>query len=84
MKITFDIELTPEEARIMLGLPDFKPMHEAVANKMQEKMETAVNDMGDPEYWLKTYFPLGVQGMDSFQKMMGGMAGAASKASDKE
>ncbi|WP_420846806.1 DUF6489 family protein [Microvirga tunisiensis] len=28
MKITMDVECTPEEARAFLGLPDVKPMQE--------------------------------------------------------
>ena len=38
MKVTFDIDCTPEEARAFLGLPDVRPMQEAVMKQVQEKL----------------------------------------------
>ena len=80
MKVQFDIDLTPEEARTLLGLPNFQPVHDAITAKVQEKMESAMDDMTDPEYWRKTYFSLGAQGVEQFQKMMGGFAKAYQKS----
>lgn len=34
MKITFDIDCTPAEARAFLGLPDLTVLHEAYLTKM--------------------------------------------------
>ena len=39
-----------------------------------------MDDMTDPEYWRKTYFSLGAQGVEQFQKMMGGVAKAYQKS----
>ena len=38
MKITMDIECTPEEARTFLGLPDVKPMQEQLMRELQDRM----------------------------------------------
>lgn len=35
MKITFDVECTPEEARRFLGLPDLSEVHQAYVEKMR-------------------------------------------------
>src|SRR3546814_20185668 len=35
MKVHFDIECTPEEARTFLGLPDLKPVHDIYVDRMQ-------------------------------------------------
>ena len=37
MKVTIDIDCTPEEARTFLGLPDVKPFQDAMMDKMQMK-----------------------------------------------
>jgi len=39
MKITVDIDCTPEEARKFLGLPDVAPMQETLMRQVQERME---------------------------------------------
>ena len=43
MKVTVDVDCTPEEARRFLGLPDLSPVHEAYV----EKMKAAVTDGAD-------------------------------------
>lgn len=69
MKINVDIDLTPEEARTMLGLPDMKPMQEAVMQRLEEKMLESLDEMSQPDYLFKRFFPLGIQGMEDFQRM---------------
>ena len=68
MKIKFDIECTPEEARTFLGLPDVKPMQDALIKEMQAKMQDNIQAM-DPETMMKTWMPLAIQNMTDFQKM---------------
>ncbi|MCA1907424.1 MAG: DUF6489 family protein [Magnetospirillum sp.] len=68
MKITVDIDCTPDEARSFLGLPDVKPMQEAMMNQIQERMTATLSAM-EPEAMLKTWLPAGVQGMEQLQKM---------------
>jgi len=68
MKITVDVDCTPEEARAFLGLPDVKPMQDAVMAQVQERMTNALAAM-DPETMVKTWLPAQVQGMEQLQKM---------------
>jgi hypothetical protein len=68
MKITFDVDCTPEEARSFLGLPDVKPMQDSLLAKIEERMATNLDAMS-PEALLKTWLPAGVQGMEQLQKM---------------
>ncbi len=68
MKITIDIDCTPEEARHFLGLPDVKPMQDAMMREIQERMSANLQAM-DPDTMLKTWLPAGLQGMEQFQKM---------------
>lgn len=68
MKITVDIDCTPDEARHFLGLPDVKPMQDAMMQEIQERMRANLQAM-DPETMLKTWLPAGLQGMEQMQKM---------------
>ena len=42
MKITAEIDCTPEEARRAMGLPDLSPIHERYIQMMMETMEGGV------------------------------------------
>lgn len=68
MKFTVDVDCTPEEARAFLGLPDVKPMQDALMKQVQERMTASLSAM-DPETMIKTWLPAGVQGMEQLQKM---------------
>lgn len=84
MKISFDIECTPEEARTFLGLPDVRPMQENLMTQLQERMATTLA-AANPESLLKTWLPAGVQGMEQLQKMFWtGLQNAAFRAKSDE
>lgn len=83
MKITVDIDCTPEEARSFLGLPDVKPMQEAMMNQIQERMTATLSAM-EPEAMLKTWLPAGVQGMEQLQKMFWNQFAAATTRRDSK
>ncbi|HEX6102622.1 MAG TPA: DUF6489 family protein [Alphaproteobacteria bacterium] len=65
MKITVDIDCTPEEARTFLGLPDVKPMQEQLMRELQERMAANIRAMA-PDEMLKTWLPAGLA---SFEQM---------------
>ncbi|MCF8482963.1 MAG: DUF6489 family protein [Rhodospirillum sp.] len=67
MKLTVDVDCTPEEARTFLGLPDVKPMQEALMTQIQERMATNLNAM-DPDTLFKTWFPTQVQNLGNLQE----------------
>jgi len=68
MKVTVDIDCTPEEARVFFGLPDVQPMQAAVMKQIEERM-TANLDAMSPEAMLKSWLPAGVQGLEQLQNM---------------
>lgn len=81
MKISVDIDCTPEEARRFLGLPDVTAANEALMAEVQNRMLANLRTM-DPETLMKTWLPIGLQGMEAFQKMLLGQmakAGAAAR-----
>ena len=83
MKVTIEIDINPKEARQMLGLPDLEPMQAAVIDKVQAKMETAIESMTDPKSLFDTFFPVGIQAMDQFQNFFTGIAGAARESKEE-
>ncbi|MFP4313064.1 MAG: DUF6489 family protein [Alphaproteobacteria bacterium] len=88
MKIKFDIECSPEEARKFLGLPDVAPMQEKMMAEIEAKMQDNIRNL-DPETMVKTWLPATMQGFGEMQKMfwaqMGGVPGASKNSdSDKE
>tara|TARA_B100002003_G_C13718388_1_gene359893 strand:- start:143 stop:421 length:279 start_codon:yes stop_codon:yes gene_type:complete len=86
MKIKFDIECTPEEARTFLGLPDVIPMQESLMREIEAKMQDNIRNL-DPETMVKTWLPATIQGWGEMQKMfwnqMGGMPGSPGSTSSK-
>jgi hypothetical protein len=88
MKISIDIDCTPQEARSFLGLPDVAPMQEALMQEMQSRMLKALDSM-EPEALLKNWLPASFQGWEELQKnfwaqMTGTGAGSSRKKQGKE
>ena len=68
MKVKIDIDCTPEEARSFFGLPDVKPMQDAMMKEVEERLKANVQAM-DPEVMIKTWLPAGIQGWEQMQRM---------------
>jgi hypothetical protein len=69
MKVTIEVDCTPEEARTFLGLPDVTQLHHSMMAEVQKKMSESMA-MLEPEAFVKTWLPMGLQGVEAFQKMM--------------
>jgi hypothetical protein len=69
MKVTIDIDCTPQEARQFFGLPDVEPMQRAVLAEM-ERRTLAEMEKFTPENLLQTWFSTGQHGADLFAKMI--------------
>ncbi|MEG3619183.1 DUF6489 family protein [Magnetovibrio sp. PR-2] len=88
MQVTINVECTPEEARTFFGLPDVKPVQEAMMAEMQKRMEAGMSSM-DAENLMKMWMPGGatgsVPGFEQFQKLFwDSMNMAASAAQPKK
>ncbi len=71
MKITINIECSPEEARSFMGLPDVAPFQNAMLDEMKNNIQKAASAI-EPETMLKTLFPLQSEGMADLQKAFWG------------
>jgi len=54
MKITINIECTPDEARQFLGLPNLQPVHDAVMARLERQITEAV-DAFSPQQLLQSW-----------------------------
>ena len=75
MKIKLDVDCTAEEARRFLGLPDVRPLQEALLNEVQQQMSANIKAM-DPKTMVETWLPATLKGFEQLQQMfMAQMAG---------
>jgi hypothetical protein len=68
MKVTVNIDCTPEEARAFFGLPDVQPL--------QERLSANLKAM-DPETMIKTWLPAAVKGFEQWQDMVASQMSSA-------
>ena len=84
MKIRWEVDLTPEEAREVLGLPDVKPVQAAVMAKMEKKLTDAIDSFG-PETVIRSWFSTIPQGADEMRNLFTGFLNlAASKKGESD
>lgn len=77
MKISIDIDLTPQEARDFMGWPDMSKLHEATFSQLNEQIKS-----GDKEAMmslLKPYLDGGQQAFSYYQTLLESMAASATK-----
>jgi len=79
MKVTVNVECTPQEARAFLGLPDVVPLQDAMLDQMKAQMQKNAAAM-DPETIFKTFFPVNSEGFADLQKSFWGQFLGTDKA----
>ena len=86
MKVTVNVDCTPDEARKFLGLPDVTPFQNEMMKIMREKTLEGLKMM-EPEAAMRAWGPLMnqgmAQGMDFFKSMMTGAATSAMSGAKK-
>ena len=82
MKINIDVDMTPEEARALLGLPDVKPMQTAMMQEVEVRMKKALGAM-EPDAMLKTWLPAGIQSVEQWQKFLWSTMTRATEGKEK-
>jgi hypothetical protein len=79
MKVSIEIDLTPEEARALLGMPNMTAIQDVFIGMAKDKLEKTSN-LVDVEPLLKTWTGLGGVATDAF----GAIVGAALKAATSD
>ena len=73
MKVTVEVDCTPDEARAFLGLPDVRPMQAAVMGALEQQAVQAAGHFA-PDAMLKLWFTavpqVSAQVQEMFAKML--------------
>lgn len=81
MKVTIEIDCTPEEARQFMGLPDISKANSFYADAVTKAMQGAGN-LDQLQEMAKGLAPMGQIGLKMFQDFMD--VGAKGKKADRE
>jgi hypothetical protein len=79
MKVSIEVDLTPSEARELLGMPNLTSIQETFVGIAKDKLERTGN-MVDVEPMLRTWTGLGGAATEAF----GALVGAALKAATSD
>lgn len=78
MKMTIEVDCTPEEARRFMGLPDVSALNEHLVNEMKGRIDANMS-MISPDELMKNWMAFGTGAQEQFRKLMEvGMSAAAS------
>lgn len=80
MRLTVNIDCTPEEARAFFGMPDVAPLNDMVVEEMTKRARENIDTLADPERFMAQMMAMSGKGFEQFQTLMGAaMGGAAGK-----
>jgi Family of unknown function (DUF6489) len=85
MKVNVQIDCTPLEARMFIGLPDVAPMQIAAMDTLQQQMMANI-DRASPEALMQSWFTFDPKLAERLQDLFVAMAGLGGKrtSSDKK
>ncbi len=84
MKMTIEVDCSPEEARRFLGLPDVSALNDHLVGEVQKRIDANMS-MISPEELMKNWMAFGVGAQEQFRKLMEvGLSGAGSPANRTE
>jgi hypothetical protein len=79
MKMTIEVDCTPEEARRFLGLPDVSALNDHLVAEMQKRIDSNMA-MISPDELVKNWMSFGAGAQEQFRKLMEvGMSAATPK-----
>jgi hypothetical protein len=69
MKMTVEVDCSPEEARRFLGLPDVSTLNDHIVSEMQKRIEGNMA-MLSPDELVKNWMAFGAGAQEQFRKLM--------------
>ena len=75
MKITVDVDCSPEEARRFMGLPDLTPVHDAYIAQMLDAVKNGGVSRDALEGMMKSWMPMGEAGMQLWTQLFDNVTG---------
>jgi len=84
MRLTINVDLTPQEARAFFGMPDVEPLNEMVVAEMMTRAKDQMDTLADPERFLARWMEMSGKGMDALQGLIGAALSAAAAPAKKK
>ena len=78
MKMTIEVDCSPEEARRFLGLPDVSSLNDHLVNEMKKRIDANMS-MVSPDELMKNWMAFGQGAQEQFRKLMEVGIGAATQ-----
>ena len=79
MKMTIEVDCSPEEARRFLGLPDVSSLNDHLVAEMKKRIDANMA-MISPDEMVKNWMSFGAGAQEHFRKLMEvGMSAATAK-----
>ena len=76
MKMTIEVDCSPEEARRFLGLPDVSSLNDHLVDEMKKRIDANMS-MISPDELMKNWMAFGQGAQEQFRKLMEVGIGAA-------
>jgi hypothetical protein len=70
MKLSIEIDCTPEEARAFLGLPDISGLNEFAVEELRKRVESNLSLLS-PDEMVKNFAAFGAGAQEQFRKLLG-------------
>ena len=83
MKVNIEMDMTPQEARAFMGLPDVAPMQKKMLEEMQARMKPPSMPT-TRKAMMRAWMPLGGGGAEAFQKFQKAMWDSAAAMVKKD
>ena len=85
MRLTINIDCTPEEARAFFGMPNVAPLNDMIMTEMTKRARENLDSLADPERFFAQMMSMGGKSFEQFQAMMGAaMSGAGGGSAAKK
>ena len=69
MKMTIEVDCSPEEARRFLGLPDVSTLNDHLVGEMKKRIDANMS-MISPDELIKNWMSFGAGAQEQFRKLM--------------
>ena len=76
MKMTIEVDCSPEEARRFLGLPDVSALNDHLVDEMKKRIDSNMS-LISPDELIKNWMAFGQGAQEQFRKLMEVGIGAA-------
>lgn len=71
MRLTIDIDCTPQEARTFFGMPDVEPLNDIIVTEMTRRAQENLDTIADPERMVEQWAQMSGKGVETLQGLFG-------------